>query len=177
MGRGLEGKLTDLVSGRIIRDQVSPHFKAGDFDGGVVAGVSAIMAVVKGEYTGQGRDLRHSKRSAPPIFTLGIFLIVACIFMGAISRMLGGVAGAVGLPIITALAFPGLALTVLAVIALAGFFLGMLVSFMFGGGMGGGGWGGPYIGGGWGGGSSGGGGGGFSGGGGDFGGGGASGDW
>ena len=75
VGRGLEGKLTDLVSGRIIHDQISPHFKAGDFDGGVVAGVSAIMDVVKGEYTAQPRDLRQSKRSAPPIFTLGIFLI------------------------------------------------------------------------------------------------------
>lgn len=50
VGRGLEGKLTDLVSGRIIRNQISPKFKQGDFDGGVAAGVAAIMAVVRGEY-------------------------------------------------------------------------------------------------------------------------------
>jgi len=46
VGRGLEGKLTDLVSGRIIRGELAPRFKAGDIDGGVLAGVSAIMAVV-----------------------------------------------------------------------------------------------------------------------------------
>jgi uncharacterized protein len=50
VGRGLEGKLTDLVSGRIIRNEILPRFKAGDIDGGIMGGISAIMAVVKGEY-------------------------------------------------------------------------------------------------------------------------------
>ena len=38
VGRGLEGKLTDLVSGRIIRADIAPQFKAGNFDGGIAAG-------------------------------------------------------------------------------------------------------------------------------------------
>lgn len=179
VGRGLEGRLTDLVSGRIIRGAISPRFKAGDFDGGIVAGVTSIMAVVKGEYKAQPRELGQSRRSAPPIFTLLIFFMVACVFLGAISRILGGLAGAVGLPLITFLTFPGLALAVLAVIGVAGFAAGIFLSFLFGGrGRGGGGFGGPFIGGGFGGGFGGGySGGGFSGGGGDFGGGGASGDW
>src|ERR1700687_2249187 len=80
VGRGLEGKLTDLVSGRIIRNEMSPRFKGGDFDGGVVAGVTAIMAVVKGEYTEQPRALRNPGRSLHPVFTLAIFLAVACVF-------------------------------------------------------------------------------------------------
>jgi uncharacterized protein len=177
VGRGLEGKLTDLVSGRIIRSEMSPRFKTGDFDGGVAAGVAAIMAVVKGEYTAQPRDLRHAKRSVHPIFTLVIFLAVACIFLGAISRVLGGLVGAVGLPLIVFLAFPGLAFLLLIGLGVVGFLVGLFLTFLFGGGgRGGGFWGGPFIGGGFGGGF-GGGGGGFSGGGGDFGGGGASGDW
>lgn len=181
VGRGLEGKLTDLMSGRIIRGEITPRFKAGDFDGGVVAGVSAIMAVVKGEYTAKPRDLRHGRKGANPVFTLLIFLLVACVFLGALSRVLGGLAGAVGLPIIALLTFPGLALLLLAGLAVGGFVLGLIISFLFGGGGRGrgGGFGGPFIGG-WGGGFGGGsfgGGGGFSGGGGDFGGGGASGDW
>jgi len=179
VGRGLEGKLTDLVSGRIIRGDMAPRFKAGDFDGGVSAGVSAIMAVVKGEYKAKPRDLRNSRKGAPPIFTLLIFFIVACVFLGAVSRVIGGLAGAVGLPIIAALTFPGLALVFLAGLAVAGFLLGLFLSFLFGGGGRGGGFGGPFYGGWYGGGFGGGsgGGGGFSGGGGDFGGGGASGDW
>lgn len=178
-GRGLEGKLTDLMSGRIIRSEITPRFKADDFDGGVMAGVAAVMKVVKGEYKAQPRDLRHGKKGAPPIFTLLIFLLVACVFLGAISRVLGGLAGAVGLPLVAFLTFPGLALLVLAGLGVAGFIVGLLLTFLFGGGgRGGGFYGGPFIGG-WGGGYGGGsfGGGGFSGGGGDFGGGGASGDW
>jgi uncharacterized protein len=177
-GRGLEGKLTDLVSGRIIRGEIAPRFKAGDFDRGIVAGVSAIEATVKGEYKGTPRDLRHGKKSGPPLVTLGIFLLVACIFLGSMSRVLGGLAGAAGLPIVAWLTFPGLALALIAGLAVGGFVLGLLVTFLFGGGGGRGGFGGgPWIGGYGGGGFGGGGDGGFSGGGGDFGGGGASGDW
>jgi uncharacterized protein len=181
VGRGLEGKLTDLTSGRIVRGDITPRFKAGDIDGGITAGVTAIMAVVKGEYTAQPRDLTQSRKSAPPMLTLFIFLMVASIFLGSISRVLGGLAGAVGLPIIAFLTFPGLALMMMLGLAVAGFAIGLFLSFLFGGGGRGGGgfFGGPFIGGGFGGGFGGGGsgGGGFSGGGGDFGGGGASGDW
>lgn len=180
VGRGLEGKLTDLVSGRIVRGDIAPRFKAGDFDGGVAAGVGAIMAVVKGEYKATPRDLRHGRKSAPPLVTLGIFLLVACVFLGSISRFLGGLAGAVGLPIVAWLTFPGLALAFIAGLAVGGFLLGIFLAFLFGAGGGGGGGyfgGGPWFGGYGGGGYGSGGDGGFSGGGGDFGGGGASGDW
>jgi uncharacterized protein len=178
VGRGLEGKLTDLVSGRIIRGDIAPRFKAGDIDGGIKAGVASIMAVVKGEYTASPRELGHGKRSMHPIFTFVIFLMVACIFLGSISRILGGVAGAIGLPIIAFLLFPGLAFFLLIVLGVGGFLLGLFLTFLFGGGGRGGGFfgGGPFMWGGFGGGGFGGGG-GFSGGGGDFGGGGASGDW
>lgn len=183
VGRGLEGKLTDLVSGRIIRNEISPAFKRGDFDAGIAAGVHAIMATVRGEYQGAGRDIREGKKGAHPIFTLLIFLLVAVVFLGGISRVLGGIAGAVGLPVAATLSFASLPLVALGGLALAGFLLGLFVSFLFSsGGRGRFGGGGPFFGGyggGFGGGfgSGGGFGGGFSGGGGSFGGGGASGDW
>ncbi len=175
VGRGLEGKLTDLVSGRIIRSEIAPRFKAGDIDGGITAGVKALIAVTKGEYSSAPRDLRQGKKGAPPLFTLLIFLGVVSVFFGSISRYLSGAAGAVGLPIIAWLTFPGLSLVILAAVGAAGFVLGLLLALLFGGG-GGGYFGGPFIGGGFGGGSSNDSG-GFFGGGGDFGGGGASGDW
>jgi len=43
-GRGLQERMTDIMSGRIIRDVVTPRFKAGDLSGGIVAGVDAIIA-------------------------------------------------------------------------------------------------------------------------------------
>ncbi|RNC67558.1 MAG: methanol dehydrogenase, partial [Desulfuromonadales bacterium] len=134
VGRGLEGALTDLVSGRIIRGEIAPRFKQGDYDGGVTAGVSAIMAAVKGEYSAAPRDLRHGKKSAPPVVGLLVFLGVACIFLGALSKVLGGIAGAAGLPILASLTFPGLGLAVLAGLGVAGFLLGLLLAFLFGGG-------------------------------------------
>jgi uncharacterized protein len=186
VGRGLEGKLTDLISGQIIRDIITPRLRAGDMDGGIRAGVTSIMEVVRGEYQAKARDLTQSKESAPPVLTLLFFLFVAIIFLGGISRFLGGVAGGVGLPVIGSLTLSGLGLLFLGVLGFIGFIGGLILASIFsggGGGVGRGGrgtsWGGPFIGGGWGGGSSGGfgGGGGFSGGGGSFGGGGASGSW
>lgn len=41
--RGVQERLTDIMSGRIIRDTVVPRFKAGDMSGGIVAGVDAII--------------------------------------------------------------------------------------------------------------------------------------
>jgi uncharacterized protein len=173
VGRGLEGKLTDLVSGRIIRNDISPRFKQGDFDGGVAAGVTAIMAAVRGEYKAPATDLRHGRKGANPAFTLIIFVGLAALFFGSISRILGGLAGAVGVPLIAFISFSGISLLLLLGLAVVGFVLGLIIPLLFGGG---GGFFGPF--GGFGGGSfGGGGGGGFSGGGGDFGGGGASGDW
>ncbi len=53
VGYGLEGRLTDLLAGRIIRNVMAPRFKAGDYNGGVTAGVDGILAVLeKGELPG-----------------------------------------------------------------------------------------------------------------------------
>lgn len=191
VGRGLEGRLTDLVSGRIIRNEITPRFKTGDFNGGLTAGLAALMSAVKGEYSPQDRGISHARKSAPPIFGLLIFLFVVLIFLGSMSKVLGGIAGAVGLPIAGHIASSGLSLIMLAGLGVVGCIIGLIVSLLFGGGYasrsgtrprgpftGGGFWGGGFGGGGFGGfGGGSGDGGGFSGGGGSFGGGGSSGDW
>ena len=41
--RGVQTRLTDIMSGRIIRDVITPQFKAGDLSGGIVAGTDAII--------------------------------------------------------------------------------------------------------------------------------------
>ncbi len=47
VGYGLEPVMTDALSGIIIRDTITPRFKAGDMGGGIVAGASAIDAQLK----------------------------------------------------------------------------------------------------------------------------------
>ena len=180
VGRGLEGKLTDLMAGRVIDLVVKPRFKRGDFDGGVVAGVHAIIDTTRGEFKADEnhRPQRHNRISQ--MFTLLIFGGFILLVLGSFSRVMGGIAGALGLPaLIYIMGFP-IGLVAFIIFAAVGLGAGVFLPFLFSAGghyRGGGFWpGGGFYGSG---GGSGGGdfGGGFSGGGGDFGGGGASGGW
>jgi uncharacterized protein len=54
VGYGLEGALPDALAKRIIENEIKPRFKNGDYDGGLSAGVAAILAATKGEYQGTG---------------------------------------------------------------------------------------------------------------------------
>jgi len=63
VGYGLEGALPDATCKRIIEDEIKPQFRNNDFDGGLSAGVAAILAATKGEYKGTGRTARESPGS------------------------------------------------------------------------------------------------------------------
>lgn len=181
VGRGLEGKLTDLASGRIIDQVIKPSFKSGDFDGGISAGVSALIQVTRGEFQAEpGGRRRSSGRSGnlSQLVTFIMFGTIALLFMSSFSRLLAGAAGAVGLPAMVAMLLTPIGLVAALILAVIGLLIGLFLPALFSSGARGGGLGGGYYGGGYGGGGFGdSGGGGFSGGGGSFGGGGASGDW
>jgi uncharacterized protein len=49
VGYGLEGALTDALSNRIIDQWIVPRFRAGDFAGGIEAGVDALLRAIDGE--------------------------------------------------------------------------------------------------------------------------------
>jgi uncharacterized protein len=63
-GYGLEGALPDVLCKRIVEDEIAPRFRANDFNGGVTAGVHAIIAATKGEYKGAGRTVAEARRGA-----------------------------------------------------------------------------------------------------------------
>jgi uncharacterized protein len=186
VGRGLEGKLTDLMAGRIIDQVIKPRFKQGDFDGGFITGTSALIDATRGEFKAEQRPVQRRQKGFPPFLTFLLFFGIFVLILGSLSRILGGIAGAIGLPgLVHLTVFPaGILPTIL--LALIGFGSGFFLSNLFslGGSRrgghrnhGGGFFYGPWVGGssiGGGGGFSGG---GFSGGGGSFGGGGASGNW
>ncbi len=48
VGYGLEGTLSDALSGRILDTLVRPRFRAGDFAGGIGAAVDAVATAVEG---------------------------------------------------------------------------------------------------------------------------------
>ena len=69
VGRGLEGKLTDLISGRIISSEIIPRFREGDFNGGIEAGINAIVSVVRGEYkASETNTATKRKRQKPHLY-------------------------------------------------------------------------------------------------------------
>ena len=53
VGRGLEPELTDLESGRIIREQIVPRMQAGDVGGAVIFGTEAIRSALGDPAIGQ----------------------------------------------------------------------------------------------------------------------------
>jgi uncharacterized protein len=84
VGYGLEGVLPDALCKRIIADEITPYFKAGDFNAGLIAGVNAILAATKGEYKGTGRTVLERQfmtESPSPVFYIlfGFMFLVAMI--------------------------------------------------------------------------------------------------
>jgi len=77
VGYGLEGVVTDALAKRIISDEIVPEFKQGNYDAGMRAGVTALMAAARGEYKGNGHTVRDGKRQqgTPPAFII-LFVIV-----------------------------------------------------------------------------------------------------
>ncbi len=173
VGRGLEGTLTDALTGRIIDHVIVPEFKKGDFDAGVDKGVRAMMAAARGEYQGTGKQPGGAD-DGDAFETVFAFGLIACLVVMSVLRFLpafvrAGIGGA-GMLVLALLMSAGIGLIV--IMAALGVVLGIVAPYVFRAGRRGGG---GFFGGG--GGFSGGGGGGFSGGGGSFGGGGSSGKW
>jgi uncharacterized protein len=186
VAKTLEGAIPDVAAKRIISEQITPAFKAGDFAGGLNAAVDKLGARIAGEGlpepTPRGND-GGGVLQGFDLQDLALFLFVGVPVLGAVlTGMFGRKFGSV----LTGGAVGGLGWWLTASV-LIGAGAGLVALFLVGVmGLGasrtGGRSGGPVIwggggggGGGW---SSGGGGGGFSsGGGGDFGGGGASGSW
>ncbi len=87
VGYGLEGAMPDALARRVLDEQVLPRFRAGDFEGGITAGVEAAIAATKGEYKGSGRTQGQKRQERVP-FPL-ILLLLFFLFFGVIPAVLG----------------------------------------------------------------------------------------
>jgi uncharacterized protein len=93
VGYGLEGTLTDATSKIIIANAVAPHFKAGDFNGGVSRGVDDIITVLTTDSSDwQKRPELRPKDSPGVSGALAALLVVAVLIFVfvAIARSQGG---------------------------------------------------------------------------------------
>ncbi|MCU4487838.1 TPM domain-containing protein [Acinetobacter ursingii] len=182
-GYGLEGVIPDIVASRIIRNQITPYFKQGQYAQGIQSGLNEIERVLNldPEIAQQAADdlkerqaqamQEQEARSQMMIYSLIIIVVgvfASFIVGNRVSAATAGVAGIVaglvsGVGLVTSI-LAGVGIFFLLITSLAQLILQIFAS-------GGGGRGGGFGGGGFGGG------GGYSGGGGSFGGGGASGSW
>jgi len=79
VGYGLEGRITDLKSGRIIRNILDPAFKKGHYYAGLNQATSVIIKLARGEYTGnltKKRDYGGSNTASFIVFLLFIAFVI-----------------------------------------------------------------------------------------------------
>lgn len=96
VGYGLEPLLTDAYSSIIINQVITPKFKAGDFAGGIDAGVDAIAEQIKltpeeaakrtAELAAKGNKGNGKVDGGAFIFWIVIFFVVILPLVGALSR-------------------------------------------------------------------------------------------
>ncbi len=176
-GYGVEGVIPDVVAKRIIRDNITPFFKAGRYAEGLNAGISRIEERLRAdpETLAEADKTAEDDESIDNFigFALAFSLFFGLILTKLFGRLLGTTINS-GIVVLIGLTF-GVGLAGALALAVVLWFVVLIGSF-FGIGVisGGGGW---SSGGSSGGGSGGFGGGGYSGGGGGFGGGGAGGSW
>jgi uncharacterized protein len=102
VGYGLEGALTDATTRRIIDEVITPKFKAGDFAGGVRAGIERMIGVIGGEKL-PAPEPEHwqapgsPENAANPFVIFGL-IVLAVILRSALGRLVGALAtgGSVG---------------------------------------------------------------------------------
>jgi uncharacterized protein len=82
VGYGLEGELTDAQSRTIIESRILPHFREGDFAGGIRAGVAAMIETLGGSYDPALAPVQVRERErAPSPFPLAIALPIIMIIV------------------------------------------------------------------------------------------------
>ncbi|HEY3430346.1 MAG TPA: TPM domain-containing protein [Cyclobacteriaceae bacterium] len=60
VGYGLEGVLTDATCNQIIRNEMAPNFRRGDYDAGVILAINAMVRAIGGEYIAEESSVSNN---------------------------------------------------------------------------------------------------------------------
>lgn len=93
VGYGLEASLPDILAGRIIREVMTPRFRDGDFDGGILKGTQAVIDILAGEelpeHTGSNEQGDSSSMSGLSDFDPGMSIIGRILFGAFVFGIIG----------------------------------------------------------------------------------------
>jgi uncharacterized protein len=76
VGYGLEDRLTDALSRRILEERLFPAFRNGDYAGGVLATCEGVIAATRGAYVAAPR-----KRKTAPLLGVIVPLVILIVFV------------------------------------------------------------------------------------------------
>ena len=84
---GLEGALPDATAKQITEHVIKPHFKTGDYAGGLEAGINAIIQATRGEYKGTGETAQEKRAPAssgcgPLGFIIMLIVVLTIVRLG-----------------------------------------------------------------------------------------------
>ena len=82
VGYGLEGSLPDALCDQIIRNEIRPRFRDGDFSGGIRAGLDAVIKASKGEYKAESRTRQKVTSWVSLLVALFLFGMFGFAFLG-----------------------------------------------------------------------------------------------
>ena len=85
-GYGLEGVLTDLIASQIIRNDIAPYFRQGNYYAGIAAGLNSITQATRSEYKADPRQYERSRGENQKSIGSLIFYILFFLFMIAGGR-------------------------------------------------------------------------------------------
>lgn len=89
VGYGLEDRLTDALSRRILEDRLFPAFRTGQYSAGILATCDSLIEATTGAYTGLPAK-RKGTRLLPVIVPLIILVIFVLIGLRGGSGLTGG---------------------------------------------------------------------------------------
>lgn len=90
VGYGLEGSLTDALSSQIIRREITPYFRSGDYYSGIKAGMDAIMLATRNEY--KAEKTKSTSNNSSSFFVLLFFLMIFVFVVRSARRRSGALA-------------------------------------------------------------------------------------
>jgi len=95
VGYGLEPLVTDIDSGKIIREILTPAFQAGDYDGGVSRAVDTISGLIGGEKMPPSSNSIQNNWSRYFPYAIFAFIYLAAILGRSKSWWAGGIIGGI----------------------------------------------------------------------------------